>query len=452
MPTVQISASDAAQLTEIAFAAPPSPVSAELYALSDLSTKITTLSRTRGHSWTETLNDAGSGELIFQNDDPDLALISSTTSVINFVVDGVLAFSMIPENMERTLIAASANDGDQVTKWSGRGIASVLDRACQYPALQLGSHPIEEDRSYNWTAGTYDFAGNGAVTATVIDSVTNAQAGSLGLAWDANFPDPGADVLGPSTGSTSASPIGECYYEQTVTVTADGQFVLLVLMKDYGEVYFDGALVVSPGQESNPTGDATELTMSRTNLDLTVGLHSINAHVHSDGGATGWAFTVVAANNDGTFGTGTGSSSVADGAVVIEYPAAPPGETPGQALLDFIDECQNGTLLGGGRATGDTLAVINAVTTSFDGTNDTDANAWTVTPEISTKIGTSALTFVKELSATYIDWYMAPGTTVLDAWIKDGRGTASGVDFHSPTDENDASTGNLTEHVETSEG
>ncbi len=423
-----------------------------------MATSTASLDLTRFREWTETLNDVGSGSITFQNDDPALAFVESTSTAINFFVDGTLAFTMIPEIPEATVIARSGNDGDKVTKWTGRGHAALLDRAIQYPALQLGSRPVEEERAYNWTSPVYEWVSNGAVAASVICSVTSAQHGGLPVDWDADFADPGADVLGPSSGTTTTAPTGNCYYQQSVTIVTDGTYEIQNLMDNYGEVYFDGALLCSPGQVDNPTSEAGFLNMTRSSLDLSAGLHSICARVYNaalppsnTNDPTGWAFCVAEANADGTLGSIAGSSSVADGALVIEYPAEPPGMTPGRAILNFIDECQNGTSLGGGRASGDALAAINVVSCSFGATNDTGGTPWPSSPEIATKIGTSLLTFLKEMSATYIDWYMAPGTTVLDAWVAGGRGSVSGVDFHAPTTDDPAS-GNLLEHVETGEG
>jgi hypothetical protein len=47
------------------------------------------------------------------------------------------------------------------------------------------------------------------------------------------------------------------------------------------------------------------------------------------------------------------------------------------------------------------------------------------------------------MSATYIDFWMKPGTTTLYAWNKGGRGIVRSTSFHTPTDPNDPSTGNL---------
>jgi hypothetical protein len=219
----------------------------------------------------------------------------------------------------------------------------------------------------------------------------------------------------------------------------------------------DGAHIFSPGQSI--TGD-TQIGFQQTSkatLDLTAGLHSIAARVvnaaPTGANPTGFAFTVVTQFPDGTLGAIEGSSSVAGGALVIEYPAVEPGMTPGEAFLFALNEARTGTALGGGRATGDPLAAVNLVSTTFDETFDTDGVPWPSTAMIATKVGTTLLTFLRELAAAgHLDFAMTPGALILNAWVGGTRGDPSGVDFHSPTDENDPTTGNLAEHHEKSEG
>ncbi len=429
-----------------------SDITAELVDLSDLGTPIATCTNTRQRGWSETLNDTGSATITFQNDDPDLALIVTPNTLVNYYINGTPTFTMILDTYKSTVVYRNEK-GSYVTEWKGPGHLALLDRALIYPTLQLGTRPIEEDRGFNWMANIYDWVGHGAVAATTVDTLANAQAGSFGSNWDPDMLDASTEVLGPTGATTSSAPIGNWYFNQVVTISADGNYQVQVLCDDIADVQFDGAHLMSPGQE---TTDAAWVKMTTANLFLSAGIHSFNARVHNAFAPTGLAFTVAAVNSDGTLGTVAATSQAAAGALVIDYPAIEPGSTPGEAIIMIVNEAKSGTVLGNlagiDRADGDPLAAINLITLMFDGVNDSNGTPWPMTGAFSTKIGGTILTWLREMAAAgYIDFWMAPGTLDLYVYIGGTRGTASGVDFHPPTDIDDETTGNLSEQHETSE-
>lgn len=423
-------------------------ITAELVSLYDMAMPLATCVNTRARNWQELLSDAGTASLTFQKDDPDLAEVVAPNTLVNFLLDGTLAFTALLETFEAVILDAGGG-AVEATIWRGRGHLALLERGLIYPALALGSRPIENDRGFNWQAAIYDWVGNGAVPATALCSVLQAQTGTWPEPWDSNFAHNAADVLGPSSGSTSQAPAGACYYQQTVVVLIAGLYEVQVLMDNYGEVYFDGALLMSPGQDSGQ-GDGFSKVEKRS-LQLTPGLHTINARAFNASygvlNPTGYAFCVAVLNPDGTTGAVIAASSVADGALIFEYPAAPPGMTPGAAILVALNECRNGTALGGGRASGDPLAAVNLISCSFDAVNDSAGNPWPLYANITTTVGQTLLGFLRELSATYIDFSMTPGVLELNAWIHGQRGGATAVDFHPPTDPRDAESGNISRLV-----
>lgn len=408
-------------------------VTAELVDLSDLSTQIVACNATKARSFQENLNEVGSGTLVFWNDDPALASLVTPNTLVNFYLYGVLVYTVLLKFWEANLVATTEEPAETTT-WSGPGHLALFDRVIVYPALQLGSRPIEEERSFNWSAAIYDWVGNGAVAATALCLVSDAQTGTWPQPWDTDFAAPGADVLGPSTGSVTAAPVGSCYYQQVVIVLTAGTYQVQVLMDNYGEVFFDGALLMSPGQDTG-TAEGFSKTTKR-NIDLSPGIHTINARVFNAPfgilNPTGYAFCVAAYNADGTLGTVIAQSEVAGGALIFEYPAEPPGMTPGAIGLLLIGEGQSGTALGGGRATSDALAFVNLVNPTFDDVNDSNGNPWPVVADYATKIGTTLTQVWRELS-TYADFWMTPGTLDFNMVIKGDRGSALGVDYHRPT-------------------
>lgn len=441
----------AAKFSYTASSVPLSDVTVALTTIAELLTSapVSGCDNVRGIGFQDILNETGFAKITFQNDDPDLALIVTPNTLVNFYVLGELAFTTVLETWEAKIYDRD-EEKVQATLWNSRGHKALFERGIMYPALMLGSHPIEEDRGFNWSSAIYD--DSAWIPATRICSVLDAQTGSWPLAWDTDFADPGADVVGPSSGSTSTAPTGACYIRQAVEVYAPGTYEIQCLMDNLGELYVDGSLIMSPGQTNENPGQGF-LKTAKASLELTPGLHSVAMRVFNVAnppsniadpiGAT-WTLCIPAAE-DGGSPTIIGSCE-ADFAIIEEYPSEPPGMTPGKAILVFLGECQVGNLLGGGRG------ALTYISTSFDEANDSNGTPWPVVADIATKVGTTFLTFLRELSATYIDFYMAPGTLVLDAFIKDSYGTTPGIDFHAPTDEGDESTGNIASLDEKGEG
>ncbi len=417
-------------------------LSARIVDISDLSDVLATCLLTSDRGGTVQHNDVGSFTITFQNDDPDLAVITDT-SLITFSIDGIDVFTGMFEPWEALLVGPDA--GAKVTTWTGRGHLALLDFHLVYPSLALGSKPIEEDRQCTWEANIYDWIAHGAVTATMVDTLANAQAGSLGSTpWDADQLDASTEVVGPTTATTIAAPIGTWYYNSVVTVLNEQDHQIQITVDDAADVVFDGAHIVNiPG---GTTAGWEEMTTH--NIFLSAGLHTLNAKVYNALGPTGFSFTIAELNGDGSLGTVIATSQAAF-SLVIDYPTTEPGMTAGEAIELFFDEARNGTVLGAlagtDRANGDPLAAINLITLMFDGVNDSAGVPWPTAALPATKIGTSILTFLRELAAAgYIDFYMPPGTLDLYCWIGGTRGTTTAVDYT-------AAAGTLLEHRETGE-
>lgn len=99
----------------------------------------------------------------------------------------------------------------------------------------------------------------------------------------------------------------------------------------------------------------------------------------------------------------------------IEYPAFTPGMTPSRAVglcvLEHASRWGNKSFVVG---------------TSSTQTVDSGGVPWTQPGAISTKTGTSLLTFLGELTETYIDWEL-DHSRMLHLWNKGGKGRRTGV-------------------------
>lgn len=407
-----------------------SDITAQLVQLPNISTVVKKLFLTTGREWREDKNDTGFGSLVFQNDDPALASIVGPNNLVNFYVKGVLAFTILLDQYAPVEVA-EGEEAQQVTRWSGPGHIALMDRIEVYPGLGVLKRPIEQQRTFNYTANAYDDSGPEWVAATSMCTVADAQtgtwdAGTPGTEWDAGYPDPTAVVLGPSTGTAGNAPEGSLYGRDPFTLASGGQFTLNALMDNYGEVYIDGVLVLSPGQSTNL--EIGFLHTSKVTLELTAGAHLLSWKVTNGPGngtdnPVGVAYSLYESDALGVLGTLKHNSTTA--CQIVEYPAEAPGMTPGAALELLRAE-------GAARVyVGDTKAIAGLVTFSFDADVDTNGAPWSVIANMATKVGNSMGGFLRELSLGTIDFYMAPGTLVLDAWIKGTRGSGTSAVYDS---------------------
>ncbi len=412
-----------------------------LYALADLDDAVTGIASARRPSWHEELSEAGFASLVLQSDDPVNNLIVMPNTLIGFDVDSNRAFTMLVERFTAVDIDPG-EEAAQITTYDGRGLPALCDRLVVHPALGIGKKPIEEDRALNWTDPAYD--DSAWSTATAIDTVAGAQAswGGGGNTWDADFPDNTVDVLGPSTATTTTALPGECYIRQPITVGADGVYRLSGLMDNYGEIYVDSVLVLSIGQTQDGTMTAFQTTVAAT-VELTAGTHTVALRVVnfpiSGNNPMGAAWVLELLDATGVVLSQAAGTDAAT-AVIVEYPTSPPGMTWTQALNILLDEAA-------ARAGSDPLAVANLLERDFTDTDDTASATVPVVADMATKVGTTLLTFLRELSATYLDFDVNVNTSTgaprLQVWIKGTRGSTPGVTYERPTDPEDESTGNL---------
>lgn len=123
---------------------------------------------------------------------------------------------------------------------------------------------------------------------------------------------------------------------------------------------------------------------------------------------------------------------------VVGYPDEPPGMSPGEVIRRAKSEASR---------RGNDLADL--LTLKFTDVVDSAGSPWPIVADIASKVGTDYLTFLLELSAKYIDLWMAPGTLDLYAWNKGARSTLRDVELHAPSDEEDPETGNMYELTHT---
>lgn len=316
---------------------------------------------------------------------------------------------------------------------AGGGVIAFTDSATKvrsYPQ-HTPVFPIEDDRSFTWTSFGFDDSGWGP--AHKICTVADAKIFWV-PPWAHDWPDDGigCDVLWAPSGSISNAPEGDCYFRKLINVPASGKYLLYALADNSCEVYIDGAQAMSIAPTFN---SFTTVTSAAINLDEGIHLVAIHGNNSFDYGAPGnnpggVAFVMYSTDVDGSTPLSVISESGEDW-LQVSYPAEPPGMTPGRVIRMVLEEAQARRALLG-------------ISLGFSDTADSAGTPWPVVGDIATKAGNDMLTFIRELSATYIDVHMRPGSLVLDAWVAGTRGASSGVAFHGVTDPTDPLSGNLT--------
>jgi hypothetical protein len=405
-------------------------LSAKVYRRAAPSTLIATLDESFARTFQDELSNTGSGSLSMLNDDPDLASVQ-LGDLIRFTVEGTAAWTMLAREIERVTLDAG-DDNAKITTVSGPGHLATTDEAVIYPALGLGARPIEEDRVFNWTSPDFDDAGWG--TANVIATQNVASIYYTGLP-DADWPDGSAQWIW-GTGDQEIAEPGHCYFRKFFTVGAGIYKLVVFLVGDaQADLFIDGARLITT---TFTTGNPTE-TRTAT-VDVTPGTHLFAIDGLNDPDPEGDGLqnpgavllTCYASNTLGDVGTHVVRTDSTW--KLANYPPAPPGMTPGEALRIVIDEAQ-------------ARGALSGVTLAFTDDVDSDGVPWPVSADIATKIGGTVLDFIRELAGTYIDVWMAPASLTLHAWVKGGRGSTKAVTYAATTNPATSNLSSLT-HLE----
>lgn len=422
----------------------------EHYRLGDLTTATGSLVSALDPKWHEEINEPGYSSFAAHKDDPILGLISLPNSLVSYLVDATVAFTMLIEGYEAIDIpvttGSEGEDAPAITTFTGQGVGALIDRIIWWPSLGVKKKPVEEDIKCDWTSFDYDDSGWAA--ATLICTVGDVQTGGGtdwgggANKWDDDFPSPTANILGPSTATVITALPGVCYFRQPVVIAEDGVRRLSGLMDNYGEYDIDGVQILTVGQTQDGTMTAFQQTVSAT-IELTAGLHVVAWRVVNfpitGNNPMGGAWTLEHLDATGTV-LGLDAQSDVNYALVVEYPATPPGMTPGQAVLIGLNKAADRA------GPADVLSIANILSTAtWDEFTDSNSNDWPVVANMATKVGTKIGQFLRELSVAHIDWRVVKdgGEIRLDLYRKGEMTTTPGVTFEPPTDPDDESTGNL---------
>jgi hypothetical protein len=385
----------------------------------------------KGPQFQDQLNEPGAGSLVLANDDPDLAQVQAGDMVV-FETDGWAAFTLWVRQWDRVSVA-QAEEAAHLTTLSGPGNLAVLEEALVFPSRGPGSWPIEEDRVFSWPApdfndGTWVNARELARWSDATFWTVDSQPGSPPA--PSNWPDPDARWIWARSATWRWAPDGTCYVRRNFTVPTGVRKAAVYVTCDWqGEIYLDGQHLGSNAWE------VADTKFFREEIDISPGPHTIaiscandvDPEGDEDHNPGGILCAIFAMGN-----AGLGDLIVHSDASwkILEYPATPPGMTPGEAMLHTLNEAK-------------ARGTVNDVTPSFTEQVDSAGQPWPVVGDIATKVGTDLLTFYRELTQTYTDLAMSPAGSVLYAWRSGTRGRDTGVSLHPPTDPTDPYSGNL---------
>lgn len=417
------------------------PLTATLFARGDLSTPLGTFSDAWNQRWQDTLSEPGSGSLVVANADPllddVLSALTDSGCVVRFDLHGLAAFAWLVHDVERRSIDAG-EEAAQVTSLTGPGTLAVLEEALVFPSRGPDKWPIEEDRLFSWPAVDYD--DSWWIAATELG--TDVTGGDPDYDWvlAADWPDTTSRWLWArrALDNYDLPGSGYCYFRQSFTVPEGvRQVTAFLAADDIAVLFFDGVQTIETDYlGSGPWG------IKQANVDVTPGPHQLAIEVRNGWGPgfteppdsynpAGVLCSVHASNAQA--GVDPTALVVSDRTwKIVEYPDQPPGMTPGEVLRHCLEEAQ-------------ARGVLTDLSLAFSDDVDSAGEPWPEFGDISTKVGTDLLTFVRELAATYVDVWMEPASLRLWAWRKDGRGSTSAAAFHPPSDATSPASGNLTD-------
>lgn len=397
----------------------------------------TLLDQSFGRTWQDQISEPGSGTVSLDNRDVDLALIEDE-SLLRFELNGQAQMLVLPKSRTQVTVAPG-EEHDEITTLTGPGHLAVLSEAVVYPSRGVGSLPIEDDRLFSWPAP--DFDDSGWVDATEIARQDATSEWWTNLPNQPFWPDPLSFWIWAHQGSELSAPPGTCYFRRTFTLADPARVVIFFTVDDIGSVYIDGQHLtdLDVGSRADTAGP-TEVRYLY--LILSAGDHVLAVEATNSPGAPGddpavtnpagflLSMFAMAGNTLGDLLIRTD-----DNWVMVEYPASPPGMTPGRVVEILAAEAVD---------RGSLPALLFLM---FDDQVDSNGNPWPVVGDISTKVGTDYLTFLRQMSGTYFDMWMAPSGFELYLFSLDQQGVDTSIDWHPPTDADDPTSGNVDQLV-----
>ena len=352
-------------------------------------------------SWQEQRNGLGLGSVYLPN---PLAETITKGDIILGRLDGDARMAFIAERPQPQLVSVS-DELMEATKWSGRGLLSEWadSRLHDPPTLTTLAQtvPVLDDRVMAWWGPDYDETGDGWTDATFI--AVQGWASTFYTGLPAEWSDPPAQWIGPSSGDDENAPEGRCLFRRW-TLIGEGPAALDYAGDNTVVAYINGRRV----------GEGGYRRKQRYEFEVT---------------QAGWmllAFELTNAPDDGAPGGNPTallfSLQAADGSVycrsdsdtqILEYPSVDPEVPLGRQIRQVM--------IGN--------ALLDGVWT-VTGTETTDDNGVTfpTTGPMTYRLGSdSPWDVVQQSCQRHIDIRVDPEGRTLRPFVKGTVGDASGL-------------------------
>jgi len=303
-----------------------------------------------GVSWQEQRNGIGVGSLLELNDDSGEV---SMGDVILGRLDGTARMAWIAERAEVQMVSV----GDELVeavKWSGRGLAGEWadGRLHETPTLSNMAQtvPVLDDRVMAWQGPDYDPTGDGWTAANII--AVQGWGSTFYTGLPAEWADPAALWIGPSTGDDDNAPSGRNLFRRWVPIGVGGH--ILDYAGDNTVTAYVNGVKVGSGIWQRTQRYEFEVTASGWIL---FAFELVNAADDGDpgGNPTGLLWSLRAAN-------GTVVARSDDDTEILEYPSSDPQVPIGRQIRQVMigNDLLDGWTVTGTETTDDSGATFPA--------------------------------------------------------------------------------------------
>jgi len=397
---------------------------------------ISSLATQQAVRFQDALNDVGSGSLEIQLDDADAALVVPGTEIRCYLFDEV-AFTFEVLQNPRIALHSEGQEAAQRKSVSGQGRSILLDKAKVYPARGVDNTVNAQHRLYTFASPDYprkDTWGNAvsivragtlfleravAVELTTVVSGEENVVETIFVPAPNGWPIPDAEWI---WGQADTTVVGNCYFRKEFFIGSEENIAIIASADNYFTLYLDGTPIIGEGEIIHSWKD-----YKRVDLKLTAGWHTFGMI----GTNAPWPAqylnpsAIVAAiarlDQDGEIIEPAIIQSDATW-TALPYPPQVPGWTPGEVMIDAIEEVQARGALAG-------------FTYDFTAENDSLGNPWPIMEGFSTAVGSSLLDMLTGLNEEgWVDWRVKPGGKLFQMFNQGAIAINSGISYQATGD------------------
>jgi hypothetical protein len=383
-------------------------LSASVYSGSSPGALITALTESKDRTWHHQLNDTGSGAVKIHILDTDLAAhptLKNYGNIIRCQLDGIDRFAFIIESRDLPPAPVDEHAGQWWTL-SGRGVLGILANAIVYPEVPI-TWTSPRDRTFGYMALAYD---DSAWTAAVQLQQQGDLSGYIpnyhGI--PSGWPDPSAWWISSqaTTGSDPniVNPVGTSYFRKSFTMATGGSYAIFATVDNQFRMWLDDELLI----DNLSQGHLGYINLQRVDKPLAAGNHTIaieavNTAFPTGNNPMGVLVSIIQLDHSGKL-TSTVLLHTDNTWLADDYPATPPGMSPGTIMRLLVQEAQ-------------ARGALTGVTLSFTDSLDSNGHAWTEIPDIAFPLGMPLLEIARTLVEGFVDVSMTP-TLVLNLYKK----------------------------------